>query len=581
MHTQTSPFSSKWLPTPGNFLFTLVIAGFLIFYVHRVEARAIETSSHLTPTTSATTLPYQGRLTDSNGNPVNAAQAMTFRLYNIASGGTALWQEAWPAVQVSDGLFNVLLGSTAPITPTLFAENNSLWLGITVGTDTEMAPRMQVGSVPFAFQASRAFGLSAADGSPQDAVVVDANGYVGIGTTDPLDTIHIQNGGIRIGNSYGSITQNWWEFGPNNDTYGVGIDFHGSTTLTDYAARIYRLAGDNGQFEIVNQGTGSLIFHTNNLARVTITGDGNVGIGTTDPRGKLDVAIDGTQHPTIKLTNTYTGIGDIVRTYYMEVSNNGCVGNKLVFGYLPGIDVSGVCVGDGAIMALDNLGNVGIGTVFPSHKLDVVGDIYASGNICANNGSNCVLSPSDLRLKTNITLLTHPLDKLAQLRGVTFDWNDEALALGLSGDAPHIGVIAQEVEAVFPEMVTTMENGYKAVDYSKLSAVLIEAVKELQAEKESEIAALKADNAALQDQVTSLENRMIALEQAVQSGQPVHNQATPWYFGGTLVFCLLVGLFTAFNLHLSLHLSKRILLQPQRHEVWHKDHQDQDSLCPS
>ncbi len=459
--------SQKWLPTPGSILFTLLIAALL--YAHQARAFPASNANSPTQTSSTTTLPYQGRLTDTNGNPVNTTQAMTFRLYNVASGGTALWQESWPAVQVSDGLFNVLLGSTAPITPTLFAENNSLWLGITVGTDTEMAPRMQVGSVPFAFQASRAFGLIAADGSPRDAVVADA--------------------------------------------------------------------------------------------------DGNVGIGTTSPSGILDVTTNGGSRPNLELTNSYNGLGDTPKTFYMDVSSNGCIGRKLTIGYSEGLDPNDydVCVGASSIMVIDSNGNIGIGTINPTATLHVVGgnkenlpieagielgtdttdhtgieittdggpsyidfqnglgedydarlwlagdddfriegsNLTVSGNICANNGSNCVLSPSDLRLKTNITLLIHPLDKLAQLRGVTFDWNDKALALGLSGDAPHIGVIAQEVEAVFPEMVTTMDNGYKAVDYSKLSAVLIEAVKELRAEKDSEIAVLQAEISDLKTQMTT------------------------------------------------------------------------------
>ena len=88
---------------------------------------------------------------------------MIFRLYNAATGGAPLWEEQWTGsngVQVSDGLFNVMLGSLTPIPASLITAHSSLFLGITVGTDDEMAPRVQLGSVPFAVQA-----LTVPDGS--------------------------------------------------------------------------------------------------------------------------------------------------------------------------------------------------------------------------------------------------------------------------------------------------------------------------------------------------------------------------------------------------------------------------------
>jgi hypothetical protein len=80
--------------------------------------------------------------------------------------------------------------------------------------------------------------------------------------------------------------------------------------------------------------------------------------------------------------------------------------------------------------------------------------------------------------------LTNVLEKLEQLRGVSFEWNEAAASLtGHTLGQRDIGVIAPEVEVVFPELVTTWgEDGYKAVAYAKLIGVLFAAVKELQAE---------------------------------------------------------------------------------------------------
>ena len=94
---------------------------------------------------------------------------------------------------------------------------------------------------------------------------------------------------------------------------------------------------------------------------------------------------------------------------------------------------------------------------------------------------NCPIS--DAKVKNNVEQLTHTLDKLEKIRGVSFTWNEQAKQFGQTQGKKEIGLIAQEVEAVFPELVgPAKEQGYQSVDYDKMTAVLIEAVKELRAE---------------------------------------------------------------------------------------------------
>lgn len=95
------------------------------------------------------TISYQGSLTDASGNPVTGSLSITFRLYNTATGGTALWIEP-RTVAVTNGAFNVVLGNVTPLDESLFA--NQLFLGIQVGADTEMIPRRALTSVPYAFR---------------------------------------------------------------------------------------------------------------------------------------------------------------------------------------------------------------------------------------------------------------------------------------------------------------------------------------------------------------------------------------------------------------------------------------------
>jgi hypothetical protein len=88
-------------------------------------------------------------------------------------------------------------------------------------------------------------------------------------------------------------------------------------------------------------------------------------------------------------------------------------------------------------------------------------------------------SSSDIRFKKNVTEIKEPLQKISKIRGISFDWIEMEEFHGNSGH--DVGVIAQEIEEVLPEIVTTRESGYKAVKYEKIVPLLIEAIKEQQA----------------------------------------------------------------------------------------------------
>ena len=109
----------------------------------------------------------------------------------------------------------------------------------------------------------------------------------------------------------------------------------------------------------------------------------------------------------------------------------------------------------------------GVGTAASS----VTGEIRATNDITA-------FYSSDKRLKENIVNIKDPLEKLSYINGVEFDWIPKE---GIHSHEGHdVGVIAQEIEKVLPELVTDRDNGYKAVRYEKIVALLIEAVKEQQ-----------------------------------------------------------------------------------------------------
>jgi len=111
------------------------------------------------------TLGYQGRLADSAGNPISATLSITFRLFDVQTGGSALWTEVQPAVDVDGGNLAVQLGSVTPLPASIWGRQ--LYLGVQVSGDTEMAPRPALTASPYALRAA---------GTMKRSVVVSAEG---------------------------------------------------------------------------------------------------------------------------------------------------------------------------------------------------------------------------------------------------------------------------------------------------------------------------------------------------------------------------------------------------------------------
>ena len=98
---------------------------------------------------------------------------------------------------------------------------------------------------------------------------------------------------------------------------------------------------------------------------------------------------------------------------------------------------------------------------------NITGDLSISGNLDASNFD----STSDVALKENLNVIESPLEKIAQLNGYTFNWKENKQEA--------VGIVAQEVEKVFPQIVRTGSDGVKRVSYDSLIPVMLEAIKEL------------------------------------------------------------------------------------------------------
>ena len=147
---------------------------------------------------------------------------------------------------------------------------------------------------------------------------------------------------------------------------------------------------------------------------------------------------------------------------------------------------------------------VGIDTTGPTATLDVAGGLRVRNLGSAGvvpvaadpNGVLVLATPSDARLKKDVTPLAASVDVLAALaglHGVSYSWDTAQARVSSYGGRREIGLLAQDVEAVLPEVVSTGGDGYKTVDYARLTALLVEVAKAQQ----SRIDALEAEVAAL------------------------------------------------------------------------------------
>ncbi len=117
---------------------------------------------------------YQGVLTESNGAPVpDGNYSMTFSLYDVATGGTEIWQEA-KTVSVEGGVFDVILGDVVSLSNDF---NDEYWLGVTVGADPEMTPRVKLTASAYSLNSAavQGYGVSLTP-TPNTLLPLDGDG---------------------------------------------------------------------------------------------------------------------------------------------------------------------------------------------------------------------------------------------------------------------------------------------------------------------------------------------------------------------------------------------------------------------
>ena len=342
--------------------------------------------------------------------------------------------------------------------------------------------------------------------SSQDIRFSSAEGGVSVTT----ERMRITSGGsVGIGSStpeswYGVNTALLVNRAQNQETtLGIGNTTSGSSAAT----ALYMIGGTGNSWtkQSLVDNTGSPYFASNfgsavtfaswvfgGTERMRITSAGNVGIGTTAPTAELDIE---STSPEIHLNDSDGVLGGAVTSrmiFQASGSTQGIVGLGTGSGTMAVTNNQGslllqadtnnaqassyvsFTVDNAAKMRIDSNGNVGIGTTAPSYKLHVAGDIYSSGD---------VISASDIRYKENLKIIPDAVDKINKLNGYTFTRTDTD-----NKNKKYAGVIAQEVQEVLPEVVSTNNEGYLTVSYGNMVSLLIEGIKE----QHKEIEELKA-----------------------------------------------------------------------------------------
>ena len=238
-------------------------------------------------------------------------------------------------------------------------------------------------------------------------------------------------------------------------------------------------------------GTGTLSLATSGVTagtytKVTVDTYGRATSGTSIAAGDLPGGIDATKIGSGAVSNTEFGYLDGVTSAIQTQLNGQVVGPaSATDNAIARFDgTTGKLVQNSGVV-IDDSGNVGIGTTNPTQKLQV--GTSGDGSVALANAWNTF---SDIRLKRDLVRLPEALNKLEELNGYYYFWKDG------EDQSRQVGVVAQEVEQVLPELVKTGQDGIKTVDYPKLTVLLIEAAKQLKADaekKDEDILQLKVD----------------------------------------------------------------------------------------
>ncbi len=291
-------------------------------------------------------------------------------------------------------------------------------------------------------------------------VLAKANAQTGIGTTSPVNKLEVVTTTADPASS-GSAANGNLRLGLSSGVHVLDFGLSSSSNYAWLQARSKSAYGTT--YNLALNPIGGLVGIGNNSPSSTLT----VGNAAGTIAGELTLNPSSTQYEGGQINLKKSPLGSTADWIIDQYGTSLSDARLRIFNSL----------GESNGMAILENGNIGMGTLVPTVRLQVNGDIIA----------NSIAGSSDLRYKTNIHTVENALNKVKALRGVYFNWNQKAFPSKDFTDKTELGFIAQEVEKVLPEVVIKDKTAeeYRSVKYDKVVALLVEAIKEQQKQIDS------------------------------------------------------------------------------------------------
>lgn len=455
---------------------------------------------------------YQGRITDNTGAPVPGNQStLVFTIWDAPTGGNSVWGPFTRNVDLIDSRFSIKLGDATGNdgNENILAESfgGQRYIQVQVGSDSPL-PRQEVLSSPTALSAS-----TLSDSS--NTIAYARNGFFEVPSVSsfgsaftPTLTEQTNLMNILSGNNTDGGTNGITFF--ENANFGMSLGYDGSGAGVTNALRIY----DNSD-----------------AALFSFEHGGELGIGTTTPAAPLDVngralfngfTSDGTSavNGTLSVSSTLDANGSLDVDGFSNLDGFLSNGNSGVNGRLalnrasPSNVTFAVQALPGDNIPIDFVNSAGETML---QQLDS-GNFFIFGNAFKNQGGTSWSTFSDRNLKEKVLPYEKGLNEIMQLETVRFHYKENK-ELGFNSSEAHIGFIAQDVQKVFPEAVSTVRD-YLNVNVDPIHWAAINAIQELNDRVESQettIATQTAENAALKTRLAELEQQFGTLIQTVET----------------------------------------------------------------
>jgi hypothetical protein len=480
--------------------------------------------------------PSKAVVVDNNGNVGIGTTTPNFGAY---TGNTLSIQGLSNSIPVIEGKRTI--GTTSSTVFSLRGNNSN---GILAGVDF-LSDTQDGRSGALVFQ-------TADVGTLGEKMRITSTGNVGIGATSPEAQLHIGTAGLGdagvgfrmgsfgkfiidsdnvVGGRFTVLKNGNVGIGTNGPAFKLHVVDNSKSTamqITQSNVEGYGLlitpGSDNNYALLINNAADNInrhVFNGNGNAYLALNG-GNVGIGTTSPAYKLHVSDDMGVESNKHIFARYLADESYKASLgwnHLQLGNNGTnyiiggrtqAGGSIIFVTNNTNDYRSGATSHNGIeaMTISDNGNVGIGMKPGNVTLSV------SGAVCST--TNQFISCSDIRYKKSIASISNALDKVARLRGVSFDWRKEEFPELNFSAGRNLGFIAQEIKEVLPEVVSQDAKGYYSVAYSQVVPVLVEAIKEQQKElaaTQTELQNTKAELASFKEKMSRLESSLHRLEQ--------------------------------------------------------------------